>query len=102
MISSYRKDMWGKWTVPPERRTGKVEQTQIPGNLRIETSRYGASSLPICLIWNVPLHTQKQTGFHPVPRLCLSLPVWHINALRGSVDPHPYSQVPVASEYTGD
>lgn len=30
MISSYRKDMWGKWTVPPERRTGKVVAVQIP------------------------------------------------------------------------
>jgi hypothetical protein len=45
--------MWGKWTVPPDRRTGKVEQAQTLGNLRIENGRHGASSLPNYVIWNL-------------------------------------------------
>ena len=42
----------GRWTVPPDRRTGKVELKPL-GNLRIETSRHGVNSLPNYLIWSM-------------------------------------------------
>lgn len=38
--------LWGKWTVPPDRRTGRAEQAQTWGDLRIENGRCEASSLP--------------------------------------------------------
>jgi hypothetical protein len=46
------RNLSGNWTMPPDRRTIKVEQAQNPENLRIENGRHGVSSLPNYLIWN--------------------------------------------------
>lgn len=48
--------------------------------------------------------TLNQTGFLPVSGLCLPLPAWFINALRGDSDPRNLvpSLTPAVPEYTGD
>lgn len=52
--SQPKAPLWDKWTVAPDRRTGKFEQAQTPGNLRTENSRSERSQFPakLYLFWD--------------------------------------------------